>query len=152
MAHFMDKYHPRKGGLVSNVVETAEYGAASFVYGYTQAKYGKKAYVKGIPVDVLSGVALKVVAFGMDAFGGSMMGRIAPHLNVLGNAGVGAFFHTYGVGKGIASSGVTRMLLPSGTDLKKVQAVAPGSTIMGAIPQAPKGDFLSTAELASMAR
>lgn len=152
MAHFLSKYHPRRAGLVSNVVETVEYGAASFGFGYVQNRFRNKAHVAGIPLDLGVGVVTKVVGFAMDAFGGHKMGLVAPHVNVIGNAGIGAFFHTLGAGVGLKGAGVSRLLLPPGADAKKAKAAIPGSEILGGISPAPKGDFLSSAELAAMAR
>lgn len=149
---YLDKLHPRKAGMVSNVVETVEYGAFSYGYGFLQNKYRGKASVKGVPADVLAGVGFKAAALLMDAFGGSAVAKVSPHINVLGNAGIGAFFHTLGAGHGAKSAGVTRLLLAPGTDVKKAKAMLPGSEVLGGIPPAPKGDFLSSSELAAMAR
>lgn len=151
MAHTLDKYHPRKNSLVSHAVETVEYGAASFGFGYIQNRY-RKANIAGVPADILSGLAFKAVALAMDMKGGAMMERIAPHLNVVGNAGVGAFFHTLGAGAGMKHAGIVRMALPAGTNPQLAASKVPGSVILGGIAPAPKGDFLTSAELAAMAR
>lgn len=149
--HALDKFHPRKETIMSNLVETAEYGAASFGFGFIQNKY-RGASIKGVPVDVLAGVGLKAAALAMEAFGGRMSSRIGAHVNVLGNAGIGAFFHTLGAGAGMKSAGVNRLLLPQGYSAQAAKKMIPGSEILGGIAPAPKGDFLSSAELAAMAR
>lgn len=147
----LSKYHPRKSGLLSNVVETVEYGAASFGFGFLQNKY-RGASVKGVPMDILAGVGLKAAALLMETYGGATASHVGSHVNVLGNAGVGAFFHTLGAGAGMKSAGVNRLLLPPGYPAQAAKKAIPGSEILGGISPAPKGDFLSSAELAAMAR
>jgi hypothetical protein len=103
--------------------------------------------------DLLAGIVSKVVVLGADLFGanGRMVRGVLPHVNTLGNAAVGAYFHTRGAGYGAQASGVKRLILPAG-QVDAVKKAFPSATVLGAIPKAPHGDFLSAAELAEMAR
>jgi hypothetical protein len=139
----------KQAGVVANLVETAEFAGASFGFGYLQNKYRKQAHMFGVPADLLAGVVLKAASLGCDVF--NVAGAAAPHLNIIGNAGVGAFFHTLGAGYGSKSAGVKRLLIPEG-DEAKMQKAFPNAEVLGAIGKAPKGDFLSSADLAALAR
>lgn len=123
-------------GVVEKAVEAVEYGAASYGFGYLQSRY--RSQVLGVPVELAAGVLGKAVVL----VGGEVMGLLPgpmKHVDVVANAAIGCYFHTLGVGHGAkASAGA----LPG----KK------GTTVLGAIPKAPHGDFLSARELAEMAR
>jgi hypothetical protein len=147
---YLDRLH--KGhGLTSHVVETLEYAGASYGFGYLQNRYREKASVMGVPADLLAGVVLKTVVLGSELMGKGVSGGFATLLSNVGNAGIGAYFHTLGAGHGAQKSGVKRLLI-SEKDVEKAKAALPGATILGDLPKAPKGDFLSAAELAEMAR
>lgn len=138
---YLDKLDPSGFGVLPKVVESVEYGAASYGFGYLQSRY--RSSVMGVPVELLAGVAGKALVL----VGGEMMGllpAVMPHVDVVANAGIGAYFHTLGVGHGAKAAAA----LPAG----KAPTKALGTTVLGAIPKAPHGDFLSAAELAEMAR
>ena len=139
----------KKAGLVANAVETAEFAGASYAFGYLQNKYRGKAQMFGVPADLLAGVAFKAASLGSHVFG--VGHALAPHFDIIGNAGVGAFFHTLGAGHGAKASGVKRLLVGD-ADLEKIKKVLPNPEVIGAIGKAPHGDFLSASELAALAR
>lgn len=133
-----------------HLVEGAEYAGASFVFGYVQNKYREKASIGPLPLDLAAGLAATAAGIGMQIWGKGK--SLAPHITTVGFAGLGAFAHTLGAGYGAQASGVKRLLV-SAEDVKKVQAVLPGKvTVLGAIPKAPKGDFLTSDQLMEMAR
>ena len=139
----------KKKGVVPSLVEAAEYVGASYGFGYLQNRYREKASLMGVPADLLAGVGLKAAALAADVMGKS--GGVACLASTVGNAGLGAYFHTLGAGHGAQASGVKRLLI-SDKDVAKARAALPNATILGEIPKAPHGDFLSAAELAEMAR
>jgi hypothetical protein len=146
---YLDRIYRGRKHIVSEVVETAEYAGASYGFGYLQNRYREKASVMGVPADLLAGVGLKVVALGCEILG---TGRaIAPHASIIGNAGVGAYFHTLGAGAGAKAAGIKRILIPEG-DVEKAKKALPNATILGDLGKAPHGDFLSIDELAKLAR
>ncbi len=144
---YLDKL--TKKGVVSHVVKTVEYGAASYAFGYVQSRYRDKARILGVPVDLAVGVAAKSAVLVGEILGKTVPG--ASHMDVIGNAGIGAYFHTLGAGHGASAAGIKRVLV-SEKDLPKVKALLPDATVLGAIPKAPQGDFLSPAELAALAQ
>ncbi len=138
-----------KGKGVASAVTLVEYGAASYGLGYVKNRWRDKAHVKGVPVDLAGGIVLKLASLAMQL---SNKGTgLAPHLDTVGNAGVGAFFHTLGSSHGAAASGLRRLLIPA-SDVAKAKAALPNATILGEIPKAPPGDYLSSADLQRMAR
>jgi len=149
---YLDRMSHRDGVgsyLLHGTVETAEFAGASYGFGYLQNRWRQYASVRGVPVDLLAGVALKVVSLGSHLLGvGEAM---ASHANNVANAGIGSFFHTLGAGHGGQHAGVTRVLTDK-EGAKKIKGLIPNATILGAIPKAPKGDFLSSKELAELAR
>ena len=146
---YLDRLNPKKHPVSGALTGMALYGAASYGFGYAKTRWHNKAQVMGVPVDILAGVVLKGAALA-----GMFMGKaegLVPHLDTLGNAGIGAFLHTYGAAHGAAASGMRRLLIPA-SDVQKAKAALPNATVLGEIPKAPPGDFLSTAELQAMAR
>lgn len=148
---YLDRLHKGRG-VMPHLVETVEYAGAAYGFGYLQNRYREKASVLGMPVDLLAGVVLKGAALSSELLGKGASGWMTSLANNVGNAGVGAFFHTMGAGHGAHAAGVKRMLLTSAADVAKAKAALPGATILGEIPKAPHGDFLSAAELAELAR
>ncbi len=140
---YLAKLNPK----ASPLFEAVEYGAASYGYGYLMSRYREKASVMGVPADLLGGVLMKAASL----FGGRYLRGFTAHANVLGNAGIGAFCHTLGSGHGAAGSGVKRLLIHE-SDVPKAKAALPNATILGDIPKAPHGDFLSFGELNKLAK
>lgn len=145
----LDKINTAGKGVTNKVAEAVEYGVASYVYGYVQSRWREKASVAGIPADLVSGVVFKAASIAADLWGGKSLMKAAPHANVLGNTGIGAFFHTFGAGHGAQSSGVKRVLVKE-SDLPKLKGM--NVTVLGAIPKAPHGDYLNSRDLAELSK
>lgn len=147
---FLDKYHRdvKDDGLVVGVVEVAEYAAASYGFGWMQNHFRDRASLFGAPADLIAGGVLTAASL----FGGKYLhGGLHRLVDTVGKAGLGSWFHTMGAGKGAQTSGVKRVLVDA-KDVQKVKSVLPKSTVLGEIPKAPHGDFLSSRDLANLAR
>ncbi len=129
----------KKSGAVHEVVETVEYAAASWGFGYLQGRFRERASIGPVPADLGVGLGLKILALAGNILGKG--GKVLPHMHLIGNAGIGAYMHTHGVGAGSQKSGVKRLLV-NAADVAKVQKILPDVTVLGAIPKAPPGDFL----------
>lgn len=149
MKNYLARLNKGKLGVVSrNIVEAGAYGAASYGYGFIQNKYREKASVKGIPADAIAGTGFKIISIAMQCMGKD--GVVASGVDILGNAGIGAFCHTLGAGHGAKSSGVVRLLINE-RDKAKALAAIPGATVLAGTGQAPTGAFLSQDKLRAMA-
>lgn len=147
---YLDRLNPEKHPITGGVLlGTVEYAAASFGFGYAKNRWRDKAHVFGVPVDLLTGIVAKTASIAA-LMTGKFEGAV-PHLDALGNAGVGAYFHTLGAARGAEASGLCRVLIPA-SDVAKAKAALPNATILGEIPKAPPGDYLSAEDLARMAR
>jgi hypothetical protein len=135
-------------GLMKNVVQTAEYAGASYLLGYVQNAYPGKAQIFGVPLDLATGVAMKAASLLSTFTGFATAAR--PHLDTVGNAGLGAYFHMLGSGAGFHKSGRVRAILPPGS-VDKVMKAAPGTTLFGVAARAPQGDLLSASDLSRLA-
>jgi hypothetical protein len=147
---FLHLLNPANEGVVPRAVETGEYMLSALGIGYLQNRYRDRMAVAGVPANLLVGGLMKLGALAMDLKRKSG-GTIHSQLHILGNVGLVTWAHAKGAGMGAAASGVRRALVRP-EDVKKVLAAAPATTLFGEIPKAPKGDFLSTAQLADMAR
>lgn len=134
-------------GAKHELVEGAEYAAAMGAFGYVQQRY--RAGVMGAPADLVAGALAKVAAIGLDYYGKGR--KFHPYLDLVGNAGLGSYFHTVGAAMGAQNSGMKRIMVKD-SDLGKVKKAVPDATILGAIPKATKVNFMSAAELAALAR
>lgn len=158
MSKYLEKVYHKVGGRAGSkgskvfhaLGSAAVYGGASYGFGYLQNRYREKASVMGVPADLLAGVGLSALSLGCDVMGKS--GALSALSRDVGHAGLGAYFHTLGAGHGAKASGVTRLLLKNPAQLAKARQAVPDAEVLGAIPAAPHGDFLSPAELAEMAK
>lgn len=141
--------HGHSDGLTGNAIGLAEYAGASYLFGYVQNAFPGRARLFGLPADLLTGVVAKAASLGLTLAGAAR--GVRPHLDTVGNAGIGAYFHTLGSGHGFKKSGRVRAILPAGS-VAKLQAAVPESTIFGVDARAPKGDLLSTADLVRLAQ
>jgi len=147
---YLDRLNPKKHPITGGVLlGTVEYAGASYLFGYAKHRWRDKAHVFGVPVDLLAGLVAKTAS--VAALLAGKFEEAVPHLDALGNAGVGAFFHTLGAARGAEASGMRRLLIPA-SDVQKAKAALPNATILGEIPKAPPGDYLSAADLVRMAR
>ena len=151
---YLSKLYP---GAKITAVDVAIYGGASYGFGYIENKYREKASVMGVPVSAVAGGALVVGSLLSSVFlkGGGRVARYvrmaAPYANDIGLAGLGAYLHTLGAGKGAQHGDVARIAVDK-KDVAKVRAAVPKSTLLGEIPPAPHGDWLSSKDLANLAR
>jgi hypothetical protein len=146
--------HPNgnRSGVQSNLMVTAEYAAAAFAFGYIQNAYPDKARIYGVPTDLGVGVAAKAASMFVTLLGkGGVLGKARPHLDIVGNAGIAAYFHTLGAGHGFKKSGRVRAILPAGSEAA-VQKAVPAATIMGVAANTQPKDLLSASDLAKLAR
>jgi hypothetical protein len=142
----------RKHEAGKEVLDLVEYSGASYVWGYLMHRYGERASKWGVPADLGGGLLASAAALGLGLAGYG--GGLTPLIGNVGRAGVGAFCHTLGAGHGSKKSGTTRMRLDAKDADKAQKALAAAgvkTTVFGAIPQAPHGDFLSTRDLRQMA-
>ena len=154
---YFDRLLPGKHGshthnVGKELLDVAEIGGASYAFGYLQHKYGEKMSLWGVPGDLLAGAVLTVGAVVATAF--DVGDGVTPIARNVGHAGLAAFFHTLGAGDGSKKSNEARLRIEAG-DLPKAQKALAGAgvktTVFGAIPKAPHGDFLSTRDLRAMA-
>lgn len=80
---------------VATVITTSEVGAASFLFGLAQGKFGGIAVV-GIPIDLVAGLGLHVLAFA------GIGGKNASHLHAFGDGALASFFNKLGNDVGVS--------------------------------------------------
>lgn len=154
---YLDKFYPGKKGTfihaaTHTVADAAIFGGASYGFGYVQSRYREKASIMGVPADLAAGVGLTALSFLGDWYGVRGVARGLLHTTkMVGLAGIGSYCHTLGSGKGAQHSGVQRIAVHA-KDVGKVKSALPNSTVLGEIPRAPHGDFLSPAQLEALAR
>lgn len=155
--NYLEKIYPGRKGSFTNelartAVDAAIFGGASFGYGYVQSRYREKASIMGVPADLAAGVGLTALSFLGDWYGvGGVVGGLSHTTKMVGLAGIGSYFHTLGSGHGAQKSGVRRIAVHA-KDVGKAKSALPNSTVLGEIPKAPHGDFLSPAQLDALAR
>lgn len=136
--------------------EAAVYGGASYIFGQIHGRYREKAAVKiagyEVPVSILAGVACKAASMAVPANAKLAGVHIGAQLNNVGNAGVGAFFHGMGVGHGMKASGRKLYILESGKAAPAALGDLKQTDVVGSLPPAPKGAYLSTEDLRGLAR
>jgi hypothetical protein len=148
MKNYLSRLYP---GAKVALKDVAVYGLASYGFGYVENRYRDKASVMGVPVSAVAGGALVLGSLVASVSGGSKLKRVVPYAYDVGLAGLGAYLHTLGAGHGAQHSGVSRIMVDQ-KDVAKVKAVVPKSTLLGEIPAAPHGDYLSSKDLANLAR
>jgi hypothetical protein len=139
-----------KAGVVPYAVKATEVALASAGFGYVQNRF-RSASVGPLPIDLAAGLGLSGLVAGAKFLGKGGDGALMTIAGRFGVAGLAAFAHTWGAGYGAQASGVRRLLV-SAADLPKAKAALPNATILGDIPKAPHGDFLSSSDLASLSR
>ncbi len=116
---------------INTVVTSTEVSAASFLFGLAQGKFGGISIV-GVPVDLLAGLALHVLAFAGVGKGN------AHHLHAFGDGALASFFNSLGrsVGRSIQTP----------TDRERIAR----SGVAGALDGVTGGASLADEELARM--
>lgn len=138
--NFLQKMHSMNlsngRGIVHTAVDAVERYGASMGFGVLSGAFPTWQY-KGMGVDLMAGVALKSAAVTFDLVSNGRS-SVAPHLNAIGDAGIQAHMHTWG--------------LQLGSKLNK----GAKKVVAGYIPAAVAGDSLSdyfdARQLANIAR
>jgi hypothetical protein len=131
--------------LSSYLVDKGERYAGAATFGYVKGYYRDKAYIKGLPPDLLAGAILTLGAVIAEAATGGRS-KIAPHLNALGDAGMMSWVASKAAAYGVKQSGRTVYVLEAGA--KAPSALPPGmrqTTVLGA--QTNTGAWLSDADI-----
>ncbi len=99
----------RADEAVATVITTSEVGAASFLFGLAQGKFGGISIV-GVPIDLLSALGLHIAAFA--GVGGSN----AHHLHAFGDGALASYLNGLGrqVGRSIQSDADRARIAKSG--------------------------------------
>ena len=155
MSYLSKLYPGRKGSkghaVFNALTDAAVIPAMAYGFGYVENRYRERASVQGVPVSAVAGAAGVAINLAASLFGVRQLRGVAGIAGEIGTAGLASYFHTLGAGKGADHSGVKRVLV-DGKDMNKLKSVLPQSTVLGEIPKAPVGDFLSSSELAHLAR
>lgn len=133
-------------GVAGYLVDKGERYAAAAGFGYLKGAYREKASVRGLPVDLLSGAALTLLAVGLEVWSGGRS-ALAPHMNAVGDAGLMSYFGSLGAAYGVKTSGRKVYVLDKGA--KPPASLPPGMTAVAGIPQAVGGAYLSPEEVAA---
>lgn len=134
-------------GLVGVALDTGVGFGASYALGRAYHAYGDKWYGKQAPR--LAAIVGKVGAIAA-AMMGHAPGIVAGTLNSVGQAGVNAIGLELGLRHARKSSGKKAVLVPAGTDIKKI-AGATEVTTMGALGKAAPGRGLSWDQIEELA-
>lgn len=153
-ASYLDKLYPGQRQstghkVFTDVLDFAEISGSSFAFGYLMQRYRDKATLHGIPYDLLVGGVMTAGAVVGEILG--VAPAITPIAKNIGHAGLASYCHTQGSALGAKSAGVKRVLAKD-SDIEKIKKIAPSTIVLGAIPKAAHGDFLSSAELANLAK
>lgn len=155
---FVDRMYPgRKGTLMHSAVHEAAHvavtGAAIAGAGYLANRYREK-HLMGMPVDLAGGVGGTVAALLASRFARGKVAKLVPLLRAAGHAGLYSWAHTLGAGMGAQAAGVQRMIIGPGASpaAVKQKLAGAGVSVLGQIPKAPHGDWLSDKQLLNLAR
>jgi hypothetical protein len=130
------------GGVVSLVVDKGERMALSAGVGALAGYYGNRFQYRGVSGALLLGAGAAVLGAVTNAMA-SGNSIVALHLNRLGDAGLMAHAHGWGVAWGAQKSGRgVAQIQP-----KQAQKAVAGGDILGMIPQAMGGTYLSADEV-----
>jgi hypothetical protein len=143
----MDLHHGVPG-VAGVVLDTAVGAGASYGLGQVYARYRDQWYGKHAPT--LAAVAGKVGAVALNMFAhGSAAHWTSGVLDSIGQAGVNAKFLEMGIGHGMKAVNRHVVVLPQGTDTKKL---ADGTDVLvGALPPAAAGRALSFEQIEELA-
>jgi hypothetical protein len=141
------------GGMDGNrlkgfAVDKVERYAGAYAFGMAKGYYRDKAFVMGQPIDLVAGAALTVASALFNAYSGGRS-QLSPHMERLGDAGLMSYFNSLGAGHGTAKSGRMVAVLPAGSSGSRIAGLSPGASILGTIPQASGGDYLTAEEIAA---
>lgn len=141
MLHGTAPQHGVKGVLVD---KGERYGAA-FAFGYAKGYYGDAFVWKGHGIDMWAGVGSIVAAGVLHSLGKS---RLASHLERVGDAGVMSALGSLGAAMGLKKAGRSVAVLSAGKNRTNLRGV----DILGEIPAAQSGSYLSADDIARFAQ
>lgn len=145
---------PHGAGILSFGIDKAERILAAGGFGFIKGRFRDKSlifstlgkngqYEGGVPVDILAGTVLTLVAAGLNlATDGKS--ALAKHAERIGDAGVMSFFNSLGASWGAKSANYQVAVLPA--TMKLPPGAAP--MVLGALPQAAGGAYLTAEEIA----
>ncbi len=141
------------GGMNGNrltglAIDKAERYAAAYGFGMAKGYYRDKAFVMGQPIDLVLGALLTAGGALFNAYSGGRS-QLAPHMERIGDAGMMSYFNSLGAGHGTSKSGRMVAVLPAGSAGSKIAGLSPGAHILGTIPPASGGDYLTAEEIAA---
>jgi len=133
-----------RAGLKGVIVDKGERYGASLAYGYLKGYYREKFMFKGYGLDLWTGVGALVASAAATIMSGGRS-SLAPHLERIGDAGVSSYLNTIGSSLGASKAGRSAVVVD--------QAKLPGkkASVLGMIPQAMGGSYLTQDELAHFA-
>jgi hypothetical protein len=138
--------HAHGYGFVGNLLTTGELFGAGYLFGrYTVSK--PKTFGMDTPLAI--GLTFKAASLALCLFDKGT--SLCPHLDAVGNAGVAVYGASLGAQHGAVKHGMNVAVLPKGA-ATRVQGLAPGTMVLGAIAPAPSGRLLSADDLARLAR
>ena len=133
-------YGPDGHGILGFAVDKGERYAGALAFGAMKGYYRERAVWQGYGADLWIGGALTLGAAVLQILSGGQS-RIAPHAERVGDAGVMSFLNSWGAGWGTKKAGRVVAVSDAGKSL-------PGSSpILGWIPPAKDGDYLSADEI-----
>lgn len=134
----------KQRNLTDVLIGKGELYAAAAGFGYIKGAYREKAMVKGLPVDLIAGLVATALAVGSEVYS---HGRgMSTHLNAVADAGLMSYFNSIGTAYGAKQSGRQVYVLRAGA---KAPVSIPGLDMVGALPQAVGGVYLSADEIAA---
>lgn len=155
MAAFLDRVSygsqalDRGHGLVNTLVNKGERYGAALGFGFLKGYYREKMLIGGkVPADLAVGVVATLAGAGLDIF---TMGRsgLSSHLHAVGDTGVQSYLNSIGAAWGAKKSGRTVYVLDEGAKAPaQLPAGMAATQVVGAIPQAVGGAYLSPEEIA----
>jgi hypothetical protein len=120
---------------------------ASYAMGQAYHRYNDKWYGKQAPRIAAIGGKLGAMALSMMGHHGAVVGG----MDIIGQAGINAIGLEMGLRHARKSSGKTAVLVPAGTDIKKI-AGASEMTSIGALGRAAPGRGLSWDQIEELAQ
>ena len=147
---------PRRAGLGINghgimgfAVDKTERAGVSLGLGALKGYYRERYFIRGISADAwIGGVATALSGLLCAYTGGSS--ALAPHVERLGDAALGAYLNTVGVAWGTQRAGRTVKTFQGGRELPRLSTPSGviGEEAIGEIPRARPGAYLSDDEFA----
>ena len=150
-SQFMSGRHSR--GVTGTLVNKGERYASSAAFGFIKGYYRERSLIGGvIPVDLLAGAVCTLASAGLEIWSQGQS-NIAPHLGAIGDSGMTSYFNSLGAAWGAKMSKRTVYVLNEGAAAPAALAgmQTPPASVLGELPQAVGGAYLSAEEIAHFA-